>query len=134
MYRWREHTGEVELAIESPSEEGVFEDALAALRELLGPRDGASASTVVLCRHVSLTAPDRPALLAAWVDELVFLSEDEGAVPERVERIDLSPNALEAEVLLRPGEPPSLVKGATYHRLAFEPAGERWHATLVLDV
>jgi len=32
------------------------------------------------------------------------------------------------------GEPPPLVKAVTYHRLAFEPSGERYVARVVLDV
>jgi hypothetical protein len=38
-YRWAEHTAEVELEIEAPTEEAVFTEALHALAELLG--DGA---------------------------------------------------------------------------------------------
>ena len=34
MYRWIEHTAELELAIEAPSREGVFEDALVAFADL----------------------------------------------------------------------------------------------------
>jgi SHS2 domain-containing protein len=32
------------------------------------------------------------------------------------------------------GDPPHVVKAVTYHRLAFEPRGDAWHATVVLDV
>jgi len=34
-YRWVEHTAEVELQIEAPSEKEIFADALRALRKLL---------------------------------------------------------------------------------------------------
>jgi SHS2 domain-containing protein len=68
-YRWVEHTGELELAIDAPTERAVFEDGFEAMRELLA-----------------------------------------------VEPREASP------------------KGATYHRLAFEPADGGWRATVVLDV
>ena len=35
MYRWLDHTAELELALEAPTEQGVLAYALAALRELL---------------------------------------------------------------------------------------------------
>jgi SHS2 domain-containing protein len=132
MYRWAEHTGEVELSIEAPSAEAVFCDALAALAELLGP-DGESGAE--LTRDVALEAPDRAALLAAWIDELVFLSETEHAVPDHAEELELSAHGLRARVRLRAVEsPPSLVKAATYHRLSFESAETGWRARVVLDV
>ena len=41
-YRWVEHTAELEMEIEAPTEEGVFVDALHALAELLGDEGGGS--------------------------------------------------------------------------------------------
>jgi SHS2 domain-containing protein len=41
---------------------------------------------------------------------------------------------LTAELLGVRGDPPHLVKAATYHRLALEPGGSGWRATVVLDV
>ncbi len=43
MYRWIDHTAELELAIEAPSDAGVFADALAALGQLLGEEAGGEA-------------------------------------------------------------------------------------------
>ena len=40
MYRWLNHIGEAELEIEAASEEDVFRQAAAALRELLGADGG----------------------------------------------------------------------------------------------
>src|SRR3954452_5779508 len=36
VFRWAEHTGELELEIEAASEHGVYEDAVRAMGELLG--------------------------------------------------------------------------------------------------
>ena len=89
-YRWAEHTAEVELEIEAPTEEAVFTEALHALAELLG--DGARGDRVSCA--VAVTGPERAVLLAQWLDELVYRAETEDLVPEEVERIELSEGGL----------------------------------------
>ena len=132
MYHWVEHTSEAELRIEAATPEGIFEDALKALGELLGDPD---AEAVPVTRHLDLTAPDSAALLAAWMDELVFLAETEGLVAPEADALDLDDGRLSATVRVRPGSPRSLVKGTTYHRLAFEETSEGgFLASVVLDV
>jgi SHS2 domain-containing protein len=129
-YRWVEHTGELELELRAETEVGVFEEALAAMEELLS--DDESAEPVQT--DVSLEAPDRPALLADWVAELAFLAEIQGLVPQRADSLELQGKALSARVLGHRGAPPNLVKGVTYHRLEFGRDGAGWLARLVLDV
>jgi SHS2 domain-containing protein len=48
--------------------------------------------------------------------------------------VNLGPAHLNATVAGVLGEPPPLVKAVTYHRLAFEPCGQRYLARVVLDV
>jgi SHS2 domain-containing protein len=129
VYRWIDHTAELELEIEADSAEAVIGDAVAALRELLGGGEGA-----VVARVVEVAAGDRAALLAAFVEELVFLAESEALVPAGVRAVDLGETRLRAEVELERGDPPHLVKAVTYHRLAFERDGDGYRATAVLDV
>ena len=131
-YRWVDHTAEVEVEIEAASEREVLEDALRAVAELLGARIEASADAEQ--RSLTLTAADRPALLAAWIEELVFLAESEGFVATRIDAVELSAAELRATVAGALDEPPPLVKAVTYHRLAFEPAGDGYVARVVLDV
>lgn len=129
-YRWVEHTAELELEIEAATEAGVFVDALRALFELLG--DGHRFDRVR--REVSVYARERSVLLLEWLDELVFLAETEDLVPIEVERMELSDGGLVASVRCDRGDPRHLVKGATYHRLAFERCGGGFRARVVLDV
>src|SRR5262249_28651033 len=114
------------------TEREVLSDALAALRELLET----SESTLAPLEHraVRATAGDRPALLAAWLEELLFLSESEGFIPHRIERLSLEACALSATVAGRPGEPRPLVKAVTYHRLQFESSERGYRARVVFDV
>jgi SHS2 domain-containing protein len=130
MFRWVDHTSELELEIEAASEADVFAEALAALAELLANEPRGEP----VQRHVSVAASDRPALLAAWLEELVFLAESDGFEPAAVEWLELGPESVEATVIGRFGAPPPLVKAVTYHRLAFGPSGAGYCATVVLDV
>jgi SHS2 domain-containing protein len=129
VYRWVDHTAELELEIEAPGEREVFADALTALAGLLGAAGEGSAT-----RAVAVTAPDRPALLAGWLEELVFLAESEGFVATGIEQLTLRADSLDALVHGAPAEPPPLVKAVTYHGLRFERAGEGYVARVVLDV
>jgi SHS2 domain-containing protein len=130
MFRWIEHTGELELELESPTAEGVFADALAALAELLdGDAQGQRDS-----REVTARAPDRPALLAAWLEELAFLAETEGFVPEGVDSLELRDGEVRARIWGHSGDPPHLVKAVTYHALELDRADGGWRGRAVLDV
>lgn len=130
-HRWIDHTAEVELRIEAGSAEAVLREALAAVAELLGEPD---ATRPPVSERIELTAPDRPALLAGWVEELAFLAETRGLICEGVEELEAGEDTLRATVELRPGEAAHLVKAVTYHGLRFEREGKRWVAAAVLDV
>ena len=129
-YRWIEHTGELEVELEASTEEGVFEAAFEAMRELLS--DGEAPERLEI--PVRVEGRDRAALLADWVGELAFLAETRGVVPDRLSLLELDEGGLRALVQGWEGTPPHLVKGATYNRLSFEPAGSGWRARVVLDV
>jgi SHS2 domain-containing protein len=130
VYRWVDHTSEVELEIEAADEREVLEDAMRALAELLG-FEGSGDEV----RSVTVQGADRPALLAAWLEELVFVAEVEGFVATRVvELAFLTGHGLNATVAGVVDEPPPLVKAVTYHRLAFERSGSRYVARVVFDV
>jgi SHS2 domain-containing protein len=133
VYRWVEHTGELEVEIEAENETEVFEQGFEAMRDLLRSEEAAPPAAGERMR-VSLTAGDRPALLADWLSELAFLAESEGFVPERIDSIELNGNRLTAELLGVRGDPPHLVKAATYHRLALERGESGWRGKVVLDV
>jgi SHS2 domain-containing protein len=146
-YRWLEHTSELELQIDAPSELAAFELALVALGELVGDRcdgerDGGGASGAdseadgqrELVREVTVVASDRAALFATFLEELVYLVETDDLVPEHVEHLVLDGERLTATVRGHRGRPRHLVKGVTYHELTFGPVGDGFAATVVLDV
>lgn len=130
MFRWQDHTSELELAVEASTAEEVFADATAALGSLLRDGDGRSTSQRVVCA----SAGDPAGLLAEWLSELLFLAETEGFVPERLDEIELLDGAVTGTVSGLAVSPRPIVKGVTYHDLRFERDGKGWRATVVLDV
>jgi SHS2 domain-containing protein len=131
MYRWVDHTGELELEIEAVSEADVFVDAGQALCELLA---GGEPVGEPARRTVRAQADDRATQLADWLEELVYLAEVHGFVPGRVAAVELAADRVSATVDGRLGSPPHLVKAVTYHGLSFASSGEGWRATVVFDV
>ena len=132
MFRWIDHTAELELEIEAPSEEAVFAEALAAFAELAGDADGPAASVEV---EVEVDGDDHALLLVEWLSELIYLSEAERLVPERTTSLNLEGGKLRATVEGRRGRPRHLVKAVTLHRLELrrdDMVG--WRARVVLDV
>jgi SHS2 domain-containing protein len=131
MYRWLDHTSERELWIEDEDPKAILGEAAIALGDLLREHPGGEPVT----HPVSLSASDLPTLLVEWLQELVYLAENDGFVPERILKMDLSGSAVEALVAGQRTTPQTLVKGVTYHRLEFEQDEEgAWHARVILDV
>jgi SHS2 domain-containing protein len=124
-YEWREHTAEVELAIEAETPADVYLDAVDAFGRLIElDRDGEPARFDVL-----LEGDDHAARLIALLEELIYLADTESFVPDRAEVAD---DSLVIEGRRAPLQP--IAKAATYHRLTFERRGDGWFATVVLDV
>jgi len=131
VYRWLDHTSEAELWVEDETPEAVLGEAAIALGDLLGPHGGGDPVT----HRVRLAAANLPTLLVDWLEELVYLAENDGFVPERVVEIDLAGANVDAVVGGQRVAPQTLVKGVTYHRLEFARGdGGDWHARVVLDV
>ena len=109
---------------------GIFAEAVHACAELLSE----SGDAPEVARGIEVGAPDRAALLVAFVDELVYLAETEDLAPGRMLHTELGEDRLTARVAFTATGPRHLIKGATYHRLAFEPTPGGYRATVVLDV
>jgi SHS2 domain-containing protein len=130
-YRFLDHTAELILELDAPTREGVLAEATAAMGELLGAEGETHAA---MTRAIRVTAPDDAALLAAWIEELVFLAETEGLVPARAEGIVVEEGVATGLVRGARGTPPHLVKAVTYNELELRPQGEGWVGRAVLDV
>jgi SHS2 domain-containing protein len=130
MFRWVDHTAELELEIEAPSQEAVFGETLTAFAELVGNGSGPR-----ITRELEVEAEEPALLLAEWLSELIYLADAEQFVPERILALELGDDRLRASVEGHRGEPRPLVKAVTLHRLEFrwdDTVG--WRARVVLDV
>jgi SHS2 domain-containing protein len=94
VHRWVDHTSEVELHVEAASQEEVFHEALAALRELMLEHGDPDESGEALRHEVTVSALDRATLLAEWLAELAYLAEVEGLLPERAEGLELTQDSV----------------------------------------
>ena len=130
MYRWAEHVGELKLQVEAPTEQAVFMDAFTAFAEVAGDDGGG----VPEQRTIELEAAERADLLADWLDELVYLADALGFVPEQLADLRVDGGRLHAVVRGHRGQPSGLVKAVTRHGLTFLPAEPGWRAQVVLDV
>jgi SHS2 domain-containing protein len=137
VHRWIEHTAEVELEVDASSAEEVFAEAALALGELIATEE-TSAGARAARREVSIAAPDLAALLADWLQELVFLADTEGLVPERVAHLalgeDREGHSLVAAVEGVTDAARPLVKAVTYHRLELNEKDGSWRARVTFDV
>lgn len=128
MYEWRSHTAEVELYVEAPTEAEVYAEAADAFGRLVErSSDGEPAAHAL---DVDGTVPG--ARLVNLLEELIYLADTEGFVPDGAE-IELG-EPLRAQLHGRRTEIDPLVKAATYHGLEFARHGETWRARVILDV
>jgi SHS2 domain-containing protein len=114
----------------------VFVNAARAMWSLM-VEPGTARSTRML--PVKVEAADRETLLAAWLNELLFLHEVEGFVAAEFVITHLAETRLEAEVwgerVDRERHPlVGHVKAATYHMLRILPTDAGWEAQVVVDV
>ena len=129
MYEWHDHTAEIELHVRARSEEGVFADAVDAFGRYV-ELDGNGESA----RHAfELEAPDRGALLVALLEELIFLADTEGFVPDRAD-VHVDDNRLTGALEGRRTRIDPIMKAATFHGLQFERSDGVWSARVVFDV
>jgi SHS2 domain-containing protein len=128
-YEWRSHTAEIELRVVAASEVDVFGEAADAFGRYVELDCGGERA-----RHeVQLEAVDRGGLLVALLEELIFLADTEGFVPDRTQ-LRVEGNRLSAVLEGRRTRIDPIVKAATYHGLQFERKGEVWDARIVFDV
>jgi SHS2 domain-containing protein len=141
MIRMLDHTADVGFEVaEAPRLEDLFDEARQALLMTVfeEPPEGGEYED-----SVRLSAPDLETLLVRWINELVFLVQDDGFVPTdadlRIEEADEEGLSLEARLT---GAPLDLegygwqgeIKSATFHGLEVTHGSLGWRAQMILDV
>jgi SHS2 domain-containing protein len=131
-----EHTADIGLVARGRTLEEVFVHAAEGLVELMVDAEGLR-ETVRL--EVTVSAPDREALLVSWLNELLYLLDTRGFLPRRCRITRLGETDVAAELV---GDTIDrsrhtvrrMVKAATYHGLRLAQTDGRWEARVILDL
>lgn len=133
-FRFVDHTSEVGIEATGGSLEEAFAAAGEGVADLLGawfPGEGEP-------RAVQVEAPDRQALLATWVDELLYLHESGDLVFGGIHVRRVWEGSLDAVVSVASRGNRRLegvgVKAATYHGLAVAGDDDTWTVRVFVDV
>lgn len=130
---FEEHVGEVQIRIEAEDLPSLFAEAGRALAALQLETPAIDAPREV--EEVTVRAPDRAALLAEWLNELIFLSETRRCAFPDLEVTRISDRELQARIGgVAIDHPRVAVKAATLHGLQVEERPGGFVATVVLDV
>lgn len=127
------HTSEVRLCVWGPTFEAVFEEAGRGLAALM--LEGTPGEPAAEQQHVEVHGRDRAALLVAWLNELIYLSEAHKQVYTDLHIDELTETSLRGSV--RGVEPEALrtaVKAATLYDVVVGEAEDGCSARVVLDV
>ncbi len=131
-----EHTADIGLVARGRTLEELFANAAAGLVDLMVDPAGLREETRL---ELTVSAPDREALLVAWLNELLYLLDAQGFVPRRSRILNLTDTQLAAELVGERIDPARhavrrMVKAATYHELQVQQQGGQWEARVILDL
>ena len=131
-----DHTADIGLVARGATLEDLFVNAARGMFHLLAGDVAVRPSRRL---EVEVTAPDREALLVAWLNELLFQCSTKRLVLSRFEVRDLTDERLRAAVAGQPvadlGVPlETELKAATYHGLRIAQTPDGWEAEVLFDV
>jgi SHS2 domain-containing protein len=135
-YRQLAHTADLAYRLRGDSLAEIYVNAAQALmatitdRRRLRPRE---------TRTMEAEAPDREALLVAWLNHLLYLYDVDGFLGRDFEILELQDERLVAQARGEIFDPErhvgkNAVKAATYHHLEITRWDHGWQATVILDL
>lgn len=146
MFKIIDHPADVAVQISSPTRAGLFQSALEAVILLLtrvevtdssqitaSPPDLISTKKVTICG----SGNDDESRLVELLDDLLYVCQDQGLFPHKVDSIKLQDYDVHADIIgiQQDGDNRLVreIKAATYHNLEIL-SNNGWSATIVLDV
>lgn len=128
-----DHVSEIRLQVRAGSLGELFAEAGRALAEIQLRGVGAAATGPP--REVVISAADRAALLADWLNELIYLAEVERWIGADFEVDSAEDGRISARVRgVRVERAPGLVKAATLHGVRVDEVAGGLEGEVVLDV
>jgi SHS2 domain-containing protein len=135
-HRLLEHTADMGIEASGETPEELFAQAAYALLEIIASTPQAAAREE---RTVTLTAADPEELLVNWLNEVLYLFENQRFFPVDFEIEEVRGNRLLARVSGEPFDPQRHlvereVKAVTYHQLRLEKSDGMWCARVYVDL
>ena len=132
-YEILEHTGDVKIRVFGETPDGLFQNALLAMNEILKPKIKGQRSKV---RNIEITSTDLNALLVDFLSEINYLRQVNREVYDKVKFTKFSAVKVEAELNGRKVEEfGEDIKAVTFHELDVRQGPEGiWETVIVFDV
>lgn len=136
-FRILAHTADVGLEAWGPDRATAFVQAAVGMFSLMADRRRVRP---LQCRRIAVQAPDRQALLVAWLTELLYHVDTERLLFRDAAIESITDTGLEATARGEPADEQrhqlkAAVKAATYHQLNVEQQdGAGWRVRVYLDV
>ncbi len=135
-YRTLSHTADLGLRIWGATLADLYANAGAALTATITDRRGLRLKE---SKEITVEAPDREALLVAWLNHLLYLYDIDGFLGREFAVRELSPERLTATARGDIFDPErhvgkTAVKAATYHQLEITRTRDGWQATVIFDL
>lgn len=134
-FEFIDHTADVGVLASGDTLADVFAQAALGMMSFMTDLESIREREV---REVVVSAPDREALLVAWLNELVYLFGVEGLLFRRFEVLEVGDTHLRAQCHGERLDPTrhrvtTEIKSATYHMLEVK-KNDSWHARVILDI
>ena len=132
------HTSEIGLRVRAATLNALFGCLARAMIALTGAQEDGAADPLLL--EVDAAGVDAESLLVNWLNEVLYLHEVTGVVPQTVTVHSLHRTAITATLEVRTaggaaGVGPELqIKAVTYHQLAIVEEEEGWKAEVFFDI
>lgn len=127
----KEHTADLQLDVWAPDLAALLEEAARGMYEMMGVE---IADESRRHQHIELTADDREGLLVSFLEELLFLVDDEDLAFDAylitVDGTQLNAH-LEGGFVVSHGKE---IKAVTYHLLAIEESVRGLEVSIIFDV
>jgi SHS2 domain-containing protein len=130
MYNTIEHAASAELLVEDVDEVALFPESLMALSDVLGDAGGGTPVT----HEVEIAGPDLQGLLVEWINELIRLADEDGFVPERIDKERLERTSFRARVAGERGIPAAEIRKLECRSVGLRQLDDgAWAARVKLD-
>jgi SHS2 domain-containing protein len=135
-YELLDHTGDIGIRVWADTIKGLFAEAARALFDIITDR---KKIVLRLRREIAVQGSGREELMAAWLNELLYLHDVDELLFGEFEIAEITPRRLKGAArgekfaedrhLLK-----TAVKAATYHLLEVKEEDGRWQARIIFDI